>query len=89
MTQAEMMKEIETLKAQNAILQARAEAKKPSVLTCKVSIKGAVSLYGLARFPVTLYSEQWQKLLQRKDEILAFIDANKSQLSTKDDKAAA
>jgi hypothetical protein len=91
MTQAEMIREIQLLKAENEALKARAEARKPSVLTCKVSVKGAVSLYGLSRYPVTLYASQWQKLLQKKDEILAYIEANKSYLSSKEakeDKAA-
>ena len=58
MTQQEMMQVIETLKAQNEILKSKLSPKKPGVLTCKVSAKGAVSVYGLGRFPVTLYSEQ-------------------------------
>jgi hypothetical protein len=49
----------------------------------KVSEKGAVSVYGLGRFPVTLYLEQWNKLLSNVDELKAFIEANKSKLKTK------
>ena len=49
----------------------------------KVSEKGAVSVYGLGRFPVTLYLEQWKKLLSNVDELKAFIEANKSKLKTK------
>jgi hypothetical protein len=49
-----------------------------------VSEKGAVSVYGMGRFPVTLYKEQWLKLLDMAPEIRAFIAANEAQLKTKD-----
>ena len=52
----------------------------------KVSEKGAVSIYGMGRFPVTLYKEQWLKLLDISDDIRAFITANEGQLKTKDQK---
>ena len=90
MTQAEMQKAIDDLKAQNEALKARVEAsKKPATITLRVSPKGGISAYGLGRFPVTLYGEQWTRLLDRKDDILAFIHANKDQLSSKEDKVAA
>ena len=50
----------------------------------KVSEKGAVSVYGMGRFPVTLYKEQWLKLLDMSDDIRAFIDANEAQLKAKE-----
>jgi hypothetical protein len=50
----------------------------------KVSEKGAVSVYGMGRFPVTLYKEQWLKLLDMSDQIRAFIAANETQLKAKD-----
>jgi hypothetical protein len=50
----------------------------------KVSEKGAVSVYGLGRFPVTLYKEQWEKLLSMADEIKAFIAENSDRLKTKE-----
>jgi hypothetical protein len=50
----------------------------------KVSEKGAVSVYGLGRFPVTLYKEQWLKLLDMSADIRAFITANEAQLKAKD-----
>ena len=53
-------------------------------LRLKVSTKGAVSLYGLGRFPVTLYLEQWQRLLGHVEEIKKFIADNRSELKTKD-----
>ena len=56
----------------------------PSNVRMKVSEKGAVSVYGMGRFPVTLYKEQWLKLLDMSDEIRAFIVENESRLKTKE-----
>lgn len=64
-----------------ALLQA---ANTPKRLTCKVSEKGALSVYGLGRFPVTLYSGQWERLFAARDMIAAFAKANASLLATKD-----
>ena len=71
--------ELEKLRAENAAL------KKVSSrgLNLKVSEKGALSVYCLGRFPVTLYKEQWLKLLGMTEEIKAFIDANSDKLKTK------
>ena len=52
-------------------------------LTMKVSDKGALSVYGLGRFPVTLYKEQWTKLLAMTDDIKAFLVENDARLKTK------
>jgi hypothetical protein len=52
-------------------------------MSIKVSQKGGVSVYGLGRFPVTLYKEQWEKLLDMADELRAFIRENASSLKTK------
>lgn len=60
------------------------EAQKPKALTMKVSEKGALSIYGLGRFPVTLYRGQWERLLNHGDAIRAFITANASLLASKD-----
>jgi len=57
---------------------------KGSSLSFKVSEKGGVSVYGLGRFPVTLYLEQWDALLSHAAELREFIEANKSRLKTKD-----
>lgn len=57
--------------------------KKPAVGGMKVSAKGAVSVYGLGRFPITLYMSQWETLLGKGDDIKAFILANAAQLKTK------
>jgi hypothetical protein len=52
-------------------------------VSIKVSEKGGVSVYGLGRFPITLYQEQWLKLLDMSDELRAFIAAHKSELKVK------
>jgi hypothetical protein len=72
--------EVEKLRAENAAL------KKTSArgLSLKVSEKGGLSVYGLGRFPVTLYKEQWVKLLGMAEDIKTFIEANGDQLKTKD-----
>ncbi len=77
--QDEMKAELERLRAENSALKKGAARG----LSLKVSEKGAVSVYGLGRFPVTLYKEQWQKLLDMAEDIRAFIRANDSQLKTK------
>ena len=79
-TDEEMKAELERLKAENAALKARG-AKGVSM---KVSEKGAVSIYGLGRFPVTLYQEQWLKLLEMADDIRAFIAENEPRLKKKE-----
>jgi hypothetical protein len=76
----DLKKELEQLRAENERLK-RGSSKGISL---KVSEKGGVSVYGLGRFPVTLYKEQWKKLLDISDEIRNFIDANESQLKSKD-----
>ena len=78
LTQAQA--EIDRLKAMLAM------ATKPRKLTLKVSKAGAVSVYGMGRWPVTLYAQQWERLLDSQSEIREFIEANRSVLSQgKDD----
>ena len=72
--------ELERLRNENAALKRGASVG----IRMKVSDKGAVSIYGMGRFPVTLYKEQWLKLLNMSDEIRAFIAANEAQLKSKD-----
>jgi hypothetical protein len=79
----DVQSELERLKKENEALRAQSRAR-PGQLTLKVSEKGAVSVYGLGRFPVTLYQEQWNKLLDHVEEIRTFIKANESQLKKKD-----
>jgi len=76
---AEMMAELQRLKEENAALK----VEKKKALGLKVSQKGGVSLYGLGRWPVTLYAGQWERLLEKKEEITAFITANESDLVRK------
>ncbi len=57
---------------------------KGGTISFKVSEKGAVSVYGLGRFPVTLYLEQWESLLSHASELREFIEANRSKLKTKE-----
>jgi hypothetical protein len=81
-TPEELQAEIQRLKEENEKL------KKPNargVISLKVSEKGAVSVYGLGRFPVTLYKEQWIKLLERDAEIRQFIADNEATLKKKED----
>ena len=71
--------------AEIASLKAQVARKSPNggKLTCKVSLKGAISVYGLGRWPVTLYREQFDRLLAAAPEIKAFIAANEKALSVK------
>lgn len=80
MAEEDLRAEIERLKAENEAL------KKPSrgQLSLKVSEKGAVSVYGLGRFPITLYKEQWEKLLTLADQIKTFIVENDHLLKKKE-----
>jgi hypothetical protein len=78
-TEAEMQAELERLRSENEAL------KRPrGQVALKVSEKGALSVYGMGRFPVTLYREQWEKLLEMKDVILHFIHENDHLLKKKE-----
>jgi hypothetical protein len=79
MSDEDLKAELERLKAENERLKKRSERN----VSLKVSEKGGVSVYGLGRFPVTLYKEQWAKLLDMADEIRAFIKENEPKLKTK------
>jgi hypothetical protein len=80
MSDEELKAELERLRSENTALKKGASAG----IRMKVSEKGAVSIYGMGRFPVTLYKEQWMRLLDMSDDIRAFIAANDAQLKTKD-----
>jgi len=80
MSDDDMKAELERLRSENAALKKGAA----TGITMKVSEKGAVSIYGMGRFPVTLYKEQWLKLLAMSDDIRAFIAANEERLKTKE-----
>jgi hypothetical protein len=79
MSDDDLRAEVERLKLENESLK-KGAAKGVSL---KVSEKGGLSVYGLGRFPVTLYKEQWTKLLDLSDEIRAFLKAHDSELKTK------
>jgi hypothetical protein len=76
-----VIEELERLRAENDSLRKNQEA--AHGLSFRVSEKGAVSVYGMGRFPVTLYQEQWDKLLSAIDDLKAFIDTNRHRLKKK------
>ena len=80
MADDDLKAELERLRQENAALKKGASAG----IRLKVSEKGALSVYGMGRFPVTLYKEQWLRLMDMSDEIRAFIKANDAQLKAKE-----
>lgn len=79
MSEDDLKAELERLKAENENLK-RARSKG---LSMKISEKGALSVYGLGRFPVTLYKEQWIRLLDSADDVRGFITENADSLKSK------
>jgi len=84
MSDRDLHAEIERLKAENE----RLKTQRASRIALRVSEKGGVSLYGLGRFPVTLYKEQWIKLLDMADEIRASISEHDAELKAKEPREA-
>ena len=80
MSDEDLKAELERLRNENAALKKGAT----SSVRMKVSEKGAVSIYGMGRFPVTLYREQWLKLLDMSADTRALIAANEAQLKAKE-----
>ena len=80
MSDESLRDELERLRAENAALKSRGSRG----VSLKVSEKGGLSVYGLGRFPVTLYKEQWGKLLDMADEIRAFIKEHDAELKAKE-----
>ena len=80
MTDDDIKTELERLRAEKK----KMKKGKEKGLSLKISEKGGLSVYGLGRFPVTLYKEQWLKLLGMTDEIRSFIEANNDKLKTKE-----
>ena len=80
MSDNDLQAELERLREENAALKKGAARG----VSLKVSEKGGLSVYGLGRFPVTLYKEQWVKLLDMADDIRAFLKAHDSQLKSKE-----
>jgi hypothetical protein len=81
MSDKDLQSELERLRAENEALK---QGRRTGSVGLKVSEKGAVSVYGLGRFPVTLYQEQWLKLLAMADEIKQFIEENRGRLKVKE-----
>lgn len=79
MSDEDLRAELERLRAENQALKTTSA----KGISLKVSEKGGLSVYGLGRFPITLYKEQWTKLLDMSDDIRAFLKANDAQLKTK------
>ncbi|PYQ02645.1 MAG: hypothetical protein DMF83_23125 [Acidobacteria bacterium] len=79
MSEEDMKAELDRLKDENDRLKARQNR----AVSLKVSEKGGLSVYGLGRFPVTLYKEQWTKLLDMADDIRAFLKENDARLKSK------
>ena len=79
MSDEDLRAELERLKAENE----RLKSQRGRSVSLKVSEKGGVSVYGLGRFPVTLYKEQWARLLEMADDIRAFIKENEDKLKVK------
>jgi len=79
-TEDDLRAELERLKAENESLRAR----RSGATSMKVSEKGGLSVYGLGRFPVTLYQEQWLKLLDLGDDIRTFIREHQSELKKRE-----
>jgi hypothetical protein len=80
MSDENIKEELERLRAENERLKKRSSRG----VTMKVSEKGGLSVYGLGRFPVTLYKEQWIRLLEMAEDIRTFIRENEAQLKSKD-----
>ncbi len=79
MSDEDLKAELERLRNENAALKKGAA----TGISMKVSEKGALSIYGMGRFPVTLYKEQWLKLMDISDQIRSFIAENDVKLKTK------
>ena len=79
-TQDELLQRLAQLEAENERLKAGSR----KGISMKVSEKGGLSVYGLGRFPITLYPEQWTRLLGMADDIRAFIADNRDRLKWKD-----
>jgi hypothetical protein len=79
MSEQDLKEELERLKAENEALK----AKTTRATSIRVSEKGGVSVYGLGRFPVTLYKEQWLKLLDMTEDLRVFIAENDGKLKSK------
>lgn len=80
MSDENMQEEMERLRAENESLRKHTQKKEG----LRVSEKGAVSLYGIRRFPITFYADEWRRILGMREEIQAFIEQNHDSLKSKD-----
>jgi hypothetical protein len=76
----------EEMKARLAELEKQVSTRRTGALEFRVSEKGGVSVYGLGRFPVTLYYEQWSRLLEQAEQLRSFLEENKAKLKLKEPK---
>lgn len=83
-SESALLAQIAELRAQNDALKAKAQKQASARIRLKVSDKGGLSVYGLGRFPVTLYRGQWERLLAMAGEIQEFMLDNSAVLTTKD-----
>lgn len=80
LSQADMIAKVAQLMADNAKLKKANNGK----LSLKVSEKGALSIYGMGKWPITLYLSQWERVMANLDQIKAFVEANRSSFSVKE-----
>lgn len=80
----ELRQELERLKAENAALKNERKPASIRDISFKVAEKGGLSVYGLGRFPVTLYKEQWVRLLDKEQDIRAFMKENEEKLKSRE-----
>ena len=83
MAQETSEEKLARLEAENRALKEQIDRRKSGELRLKISEKGGLSVYGLGRFPVTLYKEQWKRLLNHTDEIKAFLEEHDQSLKAK------
>ncbi|WGL58975.1 hypothetical protein QEJ31_10625 [Pigmentibacter sp. JX0631] len=83
-SQDDLRVELERLRAENAALKSEKKGASSREISFKVAEKGGLSVYGLGRFPVTLYKEQWVRLLDKQDEIRNFIKENEDRLKSRE-----
>ena len=76
----------EEMKARLAELEKQVSTRRAGALEFRVSEKGGVSVYGMGRFPVTLYYEQWSRLLDQAEQLRSFLEENKAKLKLKEPK---
>lgn len=82
--QDELRLELERLRAENVALKSEKKTASFRDISFKVAEKGGLSVYGLGRFPVTLYKEQWVRLLDKEQDIRTFIKANEEKLKSRE-----